>query len=108
MKPLPPAAIWLRVPGTARTRAPNAASRVWDVLHQRTELAAEVAAELVEDIRPHDGPVLVDQLRQRHPIDASRVCNFLQRDAPALSKRLLSDELLKPESEHGMNTSNKN
>lgn len=61
---------------------------VCHVFHQVTHLAAKVSAQLVNRLRPSPIPLLVQDLREGHAVQAGGSCNLTDGNAAAISELL--------------------
>ncbi len=80
----------------------NRLALVSDVLKQIGNRAVKVGAELVDDIRPRALATVIQDLGQRHPVDARGLSHLLDGDAPGLLELLLLDLLSELETDHAI------
>ena len=82
--------------------APATAQSIRNVLGQVLELTAEVGAKLVEHVRPGTVPLVIQDLRQRHPVQPGLGRDLLNGDATPFSELALLDLLGELEPDHVM------
>jgi len=82
--------------------APTTAQSIRNVLGQVLELAAEIGAKLIEHFGPGTVPLVIQDLRQRHPVQPSLGRDLLNGDATPLSELALLDLLGELEPDHVM------
>ena len=71
-----------------------------DVLHEVLYLACEVTAKAVDRLCARSVPLLVQDLREGHAIEASSRSDLGDADPVAVSELLLLDHLAELESDH--------